>query len=73
MDLRGGDRVIRYGRDRYFNPLKKKPRLAHVKLPKKRPHPWWLERHMFGRRPKNTDPNSMTYEPKTGRPSRRLL
>lgn len=43
------ERVIRYGCDRHFNPLKKKPRVFKAKAPpRKRPYPWWLEPYMFG-------------------------
>jgi hypothetical protein len=64
LGLSCGERMFRYGCDRYFNSLKKKPQVIPLKLPKRRPYPWWLERHMFGRRPEHTDPSSMTYEPK---------
>jgi hypothetical protein len=47
LSLRRGVRIVRYGCDRYFNPLKKKPRVVRVKIPKARPYPHWLERHMF--------------------------
>lgn len=41
------DRLVRYGCDRYFNRLKKPPRV-HQPPPKKRPYPKHLQRHMFG-------------------------
>jgi len=43
------ERVIRYGCDRHFNKLKKKPRIFKTKAPpRKRPYPHWLEHYMFG-------------------------
>jgi hypothetical protein len=48
-----GVRMIRYGCDRYFNPLKKQPRVFRPKLPKKRPYPIWLAFHMFGSHAQN--------------------
>jgi hypothetical protein len=58
-------RVIRYGCDRYFNRLHKKPRTIRPKVRKKRPYPYWLVRHQFGG-PKwaNVDPHSPTFKPK---------
>jgi hypothetical protein len=65
LKLSRGERMFRYGCDRHFNPLIKKPRQVHVKLPKTRPYPKWLEPHMFGRgKWENIEPNSMTYEAK---------
>jgi hypothetical protein len=46
-----GERIIRYGCDRYFNKLTKRPRQRLTKLPKKRPYPHWLESHMYGNHP----------------------
>ena len=46
-----GTRIIRYGCDRYFNKLPKPPRHRLIKLPKKRPYPYWLERTMYGSHP----------------------
>jgi hypothetical protein len=37
LDLSADERMGRYGCDRYFNKLKKKPRVVRVKVPKKRP------------------------------------
>src|ERR1035437_509872 len=48
LDLSANERVVRYGCDKYFNQLKKKPRLVRVKMPKKRPYPIWLSPYMFG-------------------------
>lgn len=45
-----GERMIRYGCDRYLNWLKKQPRVIRPKLYKPRPYPFWLTRHMFGNR-----------------------
>ena len=45
-----GERMIRYGCDRYFNRLKKKPRTIRPKVRKPRPYPTWLIPHMFGNR-----------------------
>jgi hypothetical protein len=53
LRLRLGARMIRYGCDRYFNPLKKKPRVVRPKVRKKRPYPYWLVRRMFGSHPQN--------------------
>lgn len=50
FSLRFGDRMIRYGCDRYLNPLQKKPRVIKAKVRKRRPYPTWLTRHMFGNR-----------------------
>ena len=43
--------LIRYGCDRYFNKLNKKPRKTRV--PKKRKYPEWLIPFMYGNEPKN--------------------
>jgi hypothetical protein len=53
LRLRLGVRMIRYGCDRYFNPLKKKPRVVRPKARKKRPYPYWLVPHMFGTHAQN--------------------
>ena len=45
-----GERMIRYGCDRYLNRLKKKPRVIRPKVYKPRPYPFWLTRFMFGNR-----------------------
>jgi hypothetical protein len=47
LRLKANDRLVRYGCDRYFNRLKKPPRV-HRPPPKRRPYPKHLERHMFG-------------------------
>ena len=49
LDLSADERVVRYGCDRYFNRLKKKPRLVRQK--KKRPSPIWLSPYLFGTHP----------------------
>ncbi len=60
-----GSRMIRYGCDRYFNPLRKKPRVVRPKVPKQRPYPRWLEPYMFGRgKWEDIPPHSMTFQPK---------
>jgi hypothetical protein len=46
-----GARIIRYGCDRYFNKLVKPPRQRLIKVPKKRPYPYWLEPTMYGSHP----------------------
>jgi hypothetical protein len=51
LSLSLGERMIRYGCDRYLNRLKKQPRTMRPKVHKPRPYPIWLERHMFGNRP----------------------
>jgi len=43
-----GSRIIRYGCDRHFNKLSKQPWQRLIKIPKKRPYPYWLERSMYG-------------------------
>jgi hypothetical protein len=50
FSLRFGGRIVRYGCDRYLNPLNKKPRVITAKVRKRRPYPTWLTRHMFGNR-----------------------
>jgi hypothetical protein len=44
-----GSRIIRYGCDRYFNKLPKQPRRRLIKIPKKRPYPYWLSRYQYGK------------------------
>ena len=51
LGLSSDERMVRYGCDRYFNRLKKKPRLVRQK--KKRPNPIWLSPYMFGSHPMN--------------------
>jgi hypothetical protein len=41
-------RLIRYGCDKYFNRLAKKPRIFRPKVKKKRPSPHWLTRYQYG-------------------------
>jgi len=53
LSLRPNDRMIRYGCDRYFNRLKKRPRVVHQKIRKGHPRPIWLERYMFASHPQN--------------------
>jgi hypothetical protein len=53
LDLSPADRVVRYGCDRHFNKLKKKPRLVPVKVRKGHPNPTWLGPYMFGSHPSN--------------------
>jgi hypothetical protein len=53
LDLSVNERMVRYGCDRYFNRLKKQPRVVHQKVRKGHPTPIWLERHMFGSHPMN--------------------
>src|SRR6202023_1753434 len=56
LDLEPTDRLIRYGCDRYFNKLVKRPRTIRAKVKKRRRYPFWLQPYMFGNgRP---DPNS---------------
>jgi hypothetical protein len=50
LSLSFGERMIRYGCDRYFNRLNKKPRTIRPKVCKPRPYPTWLIPHMFGNR-----------------------
>jgi hypothetical protein len=50
FSLSFGERMIRYGCDRYLNRLKKKPRVVRPKVYKPRPYPFWLRRFMFGNR-----------------------
>ena len=50
LSLSFGERMIRYGCDRYFNRLNKKPRTIRPKVRKPRPYPTWLIPHMFGNR-----------------------
>lgn len=48
LDLRPGERVIRYGCDRYFNRLEKEHRPVRIKARKKHPNPWWLQQYEYG-------------------------
>ena len=50
LSLSLGERMIRYGCDRYLNCLNKKPRTVHAKIHKPRPNPIWLIPFMFGER-----------------------
>ena len=50
LSLPFGERTIRYGCDRYFNRLNKKPRTIRPKIRKPRRYPVWLIPHMFGNR-----------------------
>jgi hypothetical protein len=43
-----GERLFRYGCDRYLHPLVKSPRKISLKPKKPHPYPWWLERFMYG-------------------------
>ena len=40
--------VFRYGCDRYWNRLRKEPRLLKSKVKKRHPYPEWLEPFWFG-------------------------
>jgi len=51
LGLSSDERMVRYGCDRYFNKLKKKPRLVRVKNPKKRTCPRHLSPYLFGNHP----------------------
>ena len=53
LTLRPNDRMIRYGCDRYFNKLKKQPRVVQQKVRKGHPKPIWLAPYMFGSHPSN--------------------
>jgi hypothetical protein len=53
LGLNADERMVRYGCDRYFNKLKKKPRVVRVKVSKKRPYPVQLQPYMFGSHPVN--------------------
>jgi hypothetical protein len=53
LDLEPDDRMIRYGCDRHFNKLKKKPRVVRQKALKGHPNPTWLARYQFGSHPQN--------------------
>jgi hypothetical protein len=48
LRLDPGERLIRYGCDKYFNQLTKKPRVVPPKIEKKRPYPHWLSPYMYG-------------------------
>jgi hypothetical protein len=45
--MESGERLFRYGCDRYLNPLKKRPRRMRLKANKRHPNPFWLEPHQF--------------------------
>ena len=45
-----GERMVRYGCDRYLNPLKKALRTIRAKVRKRRPIPVWLIPYQFGNR-----------------------
>jgi hypothetical protein len=63
-ELEVDSRLIRYGCDRHFNPLTKKPRTLKAKPRKKRPYPTWLTPWMFGvNLERDEEVNSMTYIP----------
>jgi hypothetical protein len=49
LGLSPDDRLIRYGCDKYFNRLAKKPRVYRPKVEKKRPFPFWLIRSQYGK------------------------
>lgn len=48
LNLRMGERVIRYGCDRYFNRLEKEHRLVRIKSRKRHPNPTWLAPFQYG-------------------------
>jgi hypothetical protein len=48
LRLSPDERLIRYGCDKYFNRLAKKPRIYRAKVKKKRPHPYWLFPYQYG-------------------------
>jgi hypothetical protein len=47
LRLNPEERLIRYGCDKYFNRLVKKPRIYRAKLKRKRPYPFWLQPYMY--------------------------
>jgi hypothetical protein len=51
LRLRPEQRLIRYGCDKHFNRLPKKPRVFRAKVKKKRPYPVWLTPYMYGGHP----------------------
>lgn len=53
LDLKPGDRMVRYGCDRHYNKLQKAPRLIVEEVPKKRPYPVQLTTYMYGNHPQN--------------------
>jgi hypothetical protein len=65
LGLKPRARLIRYGCDRYFKKLEKEPRTPPPpKVRRKRPYPFWLQKHFFGsneRYWKGTDPNCANY------------
>jgi hypothetical protein len=69
-------RLIRYGCDRYFNALEKRPRPPPPpKRPRKRPYPYWLEKYFFGGEERirmGTDPNYGNYIGPTRQSARRM-
>jgi hypothetical protein len=63
--LRCGERIIRYGCDRYFNRLKSTQGQYAQRSQRSGPYPTWLVPHMFGgAKWENNPPHSMTFEPK---------
>jgi hypothetical protein len=46
-----GERLFRYGCDRYLHPLGKSPRKILLKPKKRHPYPWWLASSMYGSHP----------------------
>jgi hypothetical protein len=57
LQLSPGERLIRYGCDKYFNRLAKKPRVYRPKAKKKRPFPFWLIRSQYGQHHDRCDCN----------------
>jgi hypothetical protein len=53
LGLSADERMVRYGCDRYFNKLKKKPRVFPIKVGKGHSKPIWLGPYMFGSHPSN--------------------
>jgi hypothetical protein len=51
LRLRPEQRLVRYGCDKHFNQLLKKPRVFRPKATRKRPYPVWLAPYMFGSHP----------------------
>jgi hypothetical protein len=49
LNLKVDARLIRYGCDKYFNPLTKQRRTPKPKIRRKRPYPTWLIPYMFDR------------------------
>jgi hypothetical protein len=46
--LEPGERIIRYGCDRYFNGLNKRPLVVRPQARTKHPYPFWLKPWQFG-------------------------